>query len=242
MSVLDKFRKGALKAGIQATTFIKEGSSRGAVVVAVVRAGLQLARREAEKAAKILATFLGLSSPPSTPTRPGVALTENSFPKADPDQPRICPQLDPQGRSCSVREVRPLLSLLPPTFLRSPAHSRCPPTFENVRPRRLPGPQGRLRFLRESRLRPCHITLTGWLVVRPILHRDRWGRLGSPDRRGHHRLRHRPQQRGCSPRILPRRKRHHRRQCQCHRRTHRHRRERPSEPRTSCADVLLLQV
>jgi hypothetical protein len=60
MSVLDKFRKGAAKAGIQATAFIKEGSSRVQSSSQSFAQGFSLPG-EAEKAAKILASFLGLS-------------------------------------------------------------------------------------------------------------------------------------------------------------------------------------
>ncbi len=60
MSVLDKFRKGAFKAGIQATAFLKEGSSRVQSSSQSFAQGFSLPG-EAEKAAKILATFLGLS-------------------------------------------------------------------------------------------------------------------------------------------------------------------------------------
>ena len=59
MSVLDKFRKGAAKAGIQATTFLREGSSRVQSSSQSFAQGFSLPG-EAEKAAKILATFLGL--------------------------------------------------------------------------------------------------------------------------------------------------------------------------------------
>jgi hypothetical protein len=60
MSVLDKFRKGAVKAGIQATAFIKDGSSRVQSSSQSFAQGFSLPG-EAEKAAKILASFLGLS-------------------------------------------------------------------------------------------------------------------------------------------------------------------------------------
>jgi len=73
MSVLDKFRKGALKAGIQATTFIKEGSSKVQSSSQSFAQGFSLPG-EAEKAAKILATFL------ADPDQPESAL--NSIPKA----------------------------------------------------------------------------------------------------------------------------------------------------------------
>jgi len=72
MSVLDKFRKGAVKAGIQATAFIKEGSSRVQSSSQSFAQGFSLPG-EAEKAAKILATFL------ADPDHPASAL--NSIPK-----------------------------------------------------------------------------------------------------------------------------------------------------------------
>lgn len=62
MSVLDKFRKGAVKAGIQASAFLKEGSSRVQSSSQSFAQGFSLPG-EAEKAARILATFLGLSPP-----------------------------------------------------------------------------------------------------------------------------------------------------------------------------------
>ncbi|KAI0297682.1 DUF500-domain-containing protein [Russula brevipes] len=73
MSVLDKFRKGAAKAGIQATAFIKEGSSKVQSSSQSFAQGFSLPG-EAEKAAKILATFL------ADPDQPESAL--NAIPKA----------------------------------------------------------------------------------------------------------------------------------------------------------------
>ncbi|KAH9980144.1 DUF500-domain-containing protein [Lactifluus volemus] len=72
-SVLDKFRKGAVKAGIQASTFIREGSSRVQSSSQSFAQGFSLPG-EAEKAAKILASFL------ADPDHPESAL--NSIPKA----------------------------------------------------------------------------------------------------------------------------------------------------------------
>lgn len=66
MSVLDKFRKGAAKAGIQATAFLKEGSSRVQSSSQSFAQGFSLPG-EADKAAKILASFLGLYIYPNTP-------------------------------------------------------------------------------------------------------------------------------------------------------------------------------
>ncbi|KAF8271966.1 DUF500-domain-containing protein [Lactarius quietus] len=73
MSLLDKFRKGASKAGIQATAFLKEGSSRVQSSSQSFAQGFSLPG-EADKAAKILATFL------ADPDNPESAL--NSIPKA----------------------------------------------------------------------------------------------------------------------------------------------------------------
>jgi len=59
MSLLDKFRQGAEKAGIQATAFIKESSSKAASGSRGFVQGFTLPG-ESEKAAKILESFLGL--------------------------------------------------------------------------------------------------------------------------------------------------------------------------------------
>ena len=56
--MLDKFRKGAQKAGIQATAFLKEGSNKLANESQHFVQGFTLPG-EAEKAAKILESFLG---------------------------------------------------------------------------------------------------------------------------------------------------------------------------------------
>jgi hypothetical protein len=72
MSVLDKFKKGAVKAGIQASVLFKEGSSRVQSSSQSFAQGFSLPG-EAEKAAKILATFLGLCS--ITFTSHGIMLT-----------------------------------------------------------------------------------------------------------------------------------------------------------------------
>lgn len=58
MSMFEKFKKGAQKAGAQATTFIKDGSSAVANSTRDFAQGFSLPG-EAEKAAKILASFLG---------------------------------------------------------------------------------------------------------------------------------------------------------------------------------------
>lgn len=71
--MLDKFRKGAQKAGIQATALVKEGSSRMASGSRDFVQGFTLPG-EAEKAAKILESFL------ANPNHPESAL--NSVPTA----------------------------------------------------------------------------------------------------------------------------------------------------------------
>ena len=58
--MLNKFRMAAEKAGIQATTFIKESSNKVANESRDFVQGFSLPG-EAEKAAKILETFLGKS-------------------------------------------------------------------------------------------------------------------------------------------------------------------------------------
>jgi lipid-binding SYLF domain-containing protein len=73
MSFLDKFRKGAEKAGIQATAFLKDGSSKIATESRGFAQGFTLPG-EAEKAAKILESFL------ANPDHPESAL--NAIPKA----------------------------------------------------------------------------------------------------------------------------------------------------------------
>lgn len=73
MSMLDKFRRGAQKAGIQATALVKEGSSRMASGSRDFVQGFTLPG-EAEKAAKILESFL------ANPNHPESAL--NSIPTA----------------------------------------------------------------------------------------------------------------------------------------------------------------
>ena len=58
MSMLAKFRRGAQRAGIQATAFIKEGSNKLANESQHFVQGFTLPG-EAEKAAKALESFLG---------------------------------------------------------------------------------------------------------------------------------------------------------------------------------------
>ncbi|KAI0314080.1 DUF500-domain-containing protein [Amylostereum chailletii] len=73
MSMLDKFRRGAQKAGVQASAFMKEGSSRVQTGSQTFVQGFTLPG-EAEKAAKILESFL------ADPDHPESAL--NAIPKA----------------------------------------------------------------------------------------------------------------------------------------------------------------
>lgn len=73
MSMLDKFRKGAAKAGIQATAFLKDGGNKIATGSRDFAQGFSLPG-EAEKAADILASFL------ADPDHPESAL--NAIPKA----------------------------------------------------------------------------------------------------------------------------------------------------------------
>lgn len=56
--MLDKFKRGAQRAGVQATALVKEGSSRVASGSRDLIQGFTLPG-EADKAAKILASFLG---------------------------------------------------------------------------------------------------------------------------------------------------------------------------------------
>ncbi|KAJ1309755.1 hypothetical protein OPQ81_006520 [Rhizoctonia solani] len=73
MSMLDKFREGARKAQLQATAFLQEGGSRVQQESAALVRGFSLPG-EAEKAAKILESFL------ANPDHPESAL--NAIPKA----------------------------------------------------------------------------------------------------------------------------------------------------------------
>ena len=63
MSVLDKFRKGAQKAGIQATAFVQSSTNKVASGSRDFVQGFTLPG-EAEKAASILDSFLGGSDLP----------------------------------------------------------------------------------------------------------------------------------------------------------------------------------
>ncbi|GJJ13389.1 hypothetical protein Clacol_007643 [Clathrus columnatus] len=73
MSLLSKFKKGAEKAGIQATAFLKAGTEKAASESRDLMQGFTLPG-ESEKAAKILASFL------ASPEDPRSAL--NAIPKA----------------------------------------------------------------------------------------------------------------------------------------------------------------
>ena len=83
MSMFDKLKKGAVKAGIQATTMFKEGSTRVQSSSQSFAQGFSLPG-EAEKAAKILATFLGSSSQLSNLHD----IVLNHFPQANPEDPQ----------------------------------------------------------------------------------------------------------------------------------------------------------
>ena len=139
MSMLDKFRKGAQKAGIQATAFLKEGSSKLANESQHFVQGFTLPG-EAEKAAKVLESFLGtlflrVYSParsnqcgcrPADPEHPESAL--NSIPKAVLQRARgtySLPFFVPPSSShshppsCSQRATHPTATLYrhrPPLF------------------------------------------------------------------------------------------------------------------------------
>lgn len=80
--MLDKFRKGAAKAGVQATAFLKEGSSRVQSSSQSFAQGFSLPG-EAEKGAMILATFLGVYIYPNTL----IFILIRFGKKADPDHP-----------------------------------------------------------------------------------------------------------------------------------------------------------
>jgi hypothetical protein len=59
MALLDKFKRGAQKAGIQATAFLKESGTKITAETRDFAQGFTLPG-EAEKAAKILTSFLGM--------------------------------------------------------------------------------------------------------------------------------------------------------------------------------------
>lgn len=96
MSMLDKFRKGAQKAGMQASAFIKDGSSKLANESHHFAQGFTLPG-EAEKAAKILASFLGKFVPENaSPEGRFDTLTRVIF--SGSRSSRIRPEQYPQGR------------------------------------------------------------------------------------------------------------------------------------------------
>lgn len=176
MSMLDKFRKGASKAGIQATAFLKEGSSRVQSSSQSFAQGFSLPG-EAEKAAKILATFLGLYIYLNT-----LSLLLNHIEKLILATLNLLSTQYPR-LFYSVHEVNTLAFC---TFSYRLTHS-------GYRPSHLPGPQSWVCLLREGRLWSCHRTLTGRVVVRPILYCHWWCWLGPPNWRRYHGFRHCPQ-------------------------------------------------
>lgn len=108
MSMLDKFRRGAQRAGIQATALVKEGSSRVASGSRDFVQGFTLPG-EADKAAKILASFLGQypTQRRSTPSHSSVA--------ADPNHPESALNAIPKAVLQHARgtSVHPSPSLIP---------------------------------------------------------------------------------------------------------------------------------
>ena len=226
MSMLDKFRRGAQRAGIQATALVREGSSRVASGSRDFVQGFTLPG-EAEKAAKILASFLGQSRPRDPSERPS-----ESPHTADPNHPQSALNSIPKA---VLQHARGMST----SSIHSPIHTHPTPT---CRPRRLPGDQSRLHVLRKSRLGPRHRPSPRRLLVRPIVHRHGWSRLGPPNRRRHHRLCHRPQLRGRRPCLLHRRERHHWGERERRGRAHRDWRECPGELGTPREHVFVLQV
>lgn len=83
MSIFDKVRKGAEKAGMQATAFLKDGGSRAASESRGFVQGFSLPG-ESEKAAKILESFLGTPSLTINADMPSIHLIIWS---ADPNHP-----------------------------------------------------------------------------------------------------------------------------------------------------------
>lgn len=112
MSMLDKFRRGAQRAGIQATALVKEGSSRVASGSRDFVQGFTLPG-EAEKAGKILASFLG-QSPRSTRSRDPA----DGARTADPTHPESALNAIPKAvlqHARGTSEPRPTLPI-PPTI------------------------------------------------------------------------------------------------------------------------------
>jgi hypothetical protein len=174
--MLDKFRKGATKAGIQATAFLKEGSSRVQSSSQSFVQGFSLPG-EAEKSAKILATFLGLYIYLNI-----LSFLLNCFKKLILTTLSLLSTRYPR-LFYSVHEVNTLAFF---TFLYRLTHSR-------YRPSHLRGHQSWLRLLREGRLWSCHRPLTGRVLVCPILYCHWWHWLGPPNWRRYHTFRHCPQ-------------------------------------------------
>lgn len=96
--MLDKFRKGAQKAGIQASAFLKDGSSKIANEGHNFAQGFTLPG-EADKAARILASFLGEYRRVVPTTRTQSLLLQPTL--ATPSRPST----RYQRRCCSGREV-----------------------------------------------------------------------------------------------------------------------------------------
>ena len=86
MSMLDKFRRGAQKAGVQATAFLKEGSNKLANESQHFVQGFTLPG-EADKAAKILESFLGANSSSRGYLCSHRAHLERTLSTADPAHP-----------------------------------------------------------------------------------------------------------------------------------------------------------
>ena len=221
MSLFDKFRIGAQKAGTQASTFVQR-SSRDVATGAHGFAHSFSLPGESEKAANILASFLGTCLPQVR--RLSLTLLLKRTPRTLSQRSTRSPKLSYNKREASTDSDW------------SDSHSF------SCRPRHLPSDQSGLCLLRQSRLGNRHCPPPGWLMVGSLLHRNRWSRLGPSNRCRYHRLCHRPQQRRCRPCFL------HGRQCHNwgkHQRrggSHRHRRQRPSVAGSSGPHVLLFQI
>jgi hypothetical protein len=185
MTMLERFRKGAQKAGIQATTFMQTSTNK------IVSGSLEFAQTftlpgEAEKAAKILESFLGIH--PFLTAISRVSHFSCLF-RRDPSESRpsrIGAQLNSQ--SCPAKSSRSVSIL----SLSSPLISSHTPY---TRPRHLPSSKSRLRLLRQGRFRHRHRPSSRWFLVCAFVHCHWRSRMGSSDRSGPHRFRHRAQQR-----------------------------------------------
>ncbi|KAF8710531.1 hypothetical protein RHS03_01940, partial [Rhizoctonia solani] len=104
MSMLDKFRAGARKAQLQATAFMQEGGSRMQQESAALVRGFSLPG-EAEKAAKILESFLGEQNNNNMNNRYLDPLTSptNHNPIANPDHPESALNAIPKAVLQSAR-------------------------------------------------------------------------------------------------------------------------------------------